>query len=50
METLINQLYSYVEQLANSHHASSFFAGEEPASDEDNRYFTNEEFGSLGFH
>ncbi len=45
--TLIKQLHAYVKKLAVNCNVSSFFGGMEPASDEDTRYFTNEELGPL---
>ncbi len=44
---LIKQLHACVKKLAMNCNVSSFFGGMEPASDEDTRYFTNEELGPL---
>lgn len=44
---LVTLLYAYVKKLAVNCNVSSFYCGMEPASDEDTRYFTNEEMGPL---
>lgn len=43
---LIKEVHSFSKNLAYKHSITSFFCGMEPASDEDTRYFTNEELGS----
>lgn len=44
---LIEVLHNYVTTLAKENGVESWFAGIEPASDEDTRYFTNEGLGPL---
>lgn len=44
---LISELHGYVKRIAMNFNVPSFFGGMEPASDEDTRYFTNEELGPL---
>lgn len=47
MTTLINSLHSKAKTLASEFDITSFYGGMEPASDEDTRYFTDEEKGPL---
>jgi len=44
---LANDLQDYASKLANSIGSTVFFAGLEPASDEDTRIFTGEQLGPL---
>ena len=45
--SLITELQSYANKLANDYGIRSVFGGMEPASDEETRYFTNEVLGPL---
>ncbi|WP_409523500.1 hypothetical protein [Nitrincola sp. MINF-07-Sa-05] len=47
MGALINGIHSYAKSLALEFGISSYYGGMEPASDEETRYFTNEEVGPL---
>jgi hypothetical protein len=47
MMRLIKELHDYAKNVARDNEVSVFFGGIEPASDEDSRYFTNDELGPL---
>lgn len=47
LKMLVNSLYAYTASLASDYDISSFYAGMEPASDEETRYFTNDKLGPL---
>lgn len=47
MTSLINSLHRHIKKLASEFDVASYYGGMEPASDEDTRYFTNEEVGPL---
>lgn len=44
---LMKQLHGYVCELGKRYEVGDWFGGIEPASDEDTRYFTGNEFGPL---
>ena len=46
-KTFIRELQNVVSKLAGNHQITSYFAGMEPATDEDTRYFTRDEVGPL---
>lgn len=45
--TLVKELHAYAKRIAIECGISDFCCGMEPASDEDTRYFTNDELGPL---
>ena len=45
--TLINRLHKNTQKLASKFEVTCFYGGMEPASDEDTRYFTDDEIGPL---
>ncbi len=47
MTALIDNLHAHAKNIALELGITSFYGGIEPASDEDTRYFTNEEKGPL---
>lgn len=44
---LMKQLHGYISELGERYEVGDWFGGIEPASDEDTRYFTGNEFGPL---
>ncbi|WP_282418105.1 hypothetical protein [Polyangium sp. 15x6] len=46
---LARALFSHAQRLAAAHEVTSFYAGLEPASDEDTRLFTGSELGPYRF-
>ena len=47
MMSLVTQLHDHAKEIARDNDVDTFFGGMEPASDEDTRYFTNNDFGPL---
>ena len=45
--TLVKELHSHAKRVALECGVNDFYCGIEPASDEDTRYFTNDELGPL---
>lgn len=45
--TYIKKFHTHVKKLADDYNVASYYAGMEPASDEETRYFTGEVLGPL---